>query len=262
MDPESDHRWLFRSTRENGNFLTMSRPTLLIPVVFPDPDVYPLDDVNIVGLSGFNVILFGYWETPEGTAPEVAREAHETAAEAVLYDMAAQLSRAGASTDVQLHFGPPGDAEGVLQDRIVAETDADGILVPNKLTMLNNVLVPLRDARKRDEIVDFVSAFDNDRIFVLELYHATSDGASVEAAEQMLEDVKRVLLDRGFSDNDVEVTVEVTDDPASAVADRARNHNIVVMGETEELDDEGRFLGPIYDYIARETETPIAVIRE
>lgn len=240
----------------------MSRPTILIPVVFPDPDIYPMDDVNIVGLNGFDIVLFGYWETPEGTTPETAREEHETEAEAVLYDMAAQFSRAGASTDIQLHFGPPGDAEGVLQDRIAAETDVDGILVPNQLTMLNNVLIPLRDTRKRDEIVDFVSAFEKDRIFVLELYHATPDETRVEAAERMLEGVKRMLLDRGFSDNDVEVTVEVTDDPASAVADRARNHNIVVMGETEEVGVEDRFFGPIYDYIAEETETPIAVIRE
>lgn len=239
----------------------MSRPTLLIPVVFPDPDVYPLDDVNIVGLNGFEIILFGYWETPEGTSREAAREAHETEAEAVLYEMAAQFSRAGASTDIQLHFGPAGVEEGALQDRIAEETDASGVLIPKRLTMPNNVLVPIRDDRKLAEIVDFVSAFDRETTFVLELYHAAPDEAAADGAKRMLEGVKATLLDRGFSENNVEVTVEVADDPGSAIADRARKHNVVVMGGTEELDIENRFFGPLYEYIAEETKTPIAVVR-
>jgi hypothetical protein len=40
----------------------MTRSTLLIPVVFPDPS--PSADMYVEGLSGFDVVLLGYWETP------------------------------------------------------------------------------------------------------------------------------------------------------------------------------------------------------
>lgn len=239
----------------------MAKPTLLIPIVFPDPEPYPLTDPYIEGLNGFDIVLFGYWEVPDGTSPEAARDAHETEAEAVLYETAADFSHAGASTDVQLHFGRAGAEEDALQDRIAEEADADGVLIPRRLSMLNNVLVPLRDDRKLDEVVDFVSAFDPETIFVVELYHAAHDASDVGEAETMLEAVKRTLLDRGFSESDLEVTVEVHADAGAAIVDRARNHNIVVMGETEELDDETRFLGPVYRVIAERTDTPIVVIR-
>jgi len=234
--------------------------TLLIPVVFPDPEIET--DPNIEGLEGFDITLLGYWEIPGGTTPETAREMHETEAEAVLYEMAANLSRAGASTDIQLHFGPEGDGQEELQDRIVAETDPDGVLVPDNLTMLNNILVPLRDNRRQDKIVDFVSVFDHDMIFVIELSHAAADEAAVESATEMLEDVKATLLDRGFSEADIEITVEVTDDASASIVERARDHNLVVIGETEESAIPDRFLGPVYETIHEETDTPIAIIRK
>lgn len=238
----------------------MSRPTLLIPVVFPDPEVYPLDQQNLVGLDEFDVVLFGYWEIPAGTSPETARDVHETEAEAVLYEMAAQFSRAGSSTDVQLHFGRPGEAEVALQNRIAAETDADAVLVPKHLTMWHNVLVPLRDDRRLDDVVEFLSAFDRDSMFVIELFHAAPDREATASAEAMLADVKDRLMERGFSDDDVETTVVIAENASRAIAEQAEKHNLVVMGETDEPDDPDRFFGSVYADIADETDTPIAVL--
>lgn len=193
---------------------------------------------------------------------ETARATKEPEAQAVLYEMAAQFSRAGASTSVQLHFGSPGPEEAVLQDRIATETDADAVLVAGHITMRNNVLIPLRDDRRRDDIVEFLTGFDEDSIFVLELYHAAVDQESATAATEMLESVEDYLLDHGFEPNDVEVTVEVRDDAAQAIADCAQRHNLVVMGETEEVDPDSAFLGPVYRDIADQTDTPIVVVRK
>lgn len=233
--------------------------TLLIPVVFPDPDIET--DATLEGLKGFDIMLLGYWEIPGGTSSERAREMHETEARAVLYEIAANLSRAGASTDIQLHFGPGGDGLEKLQDHIVADTDPDGVLLPDNLSMLNNILVPLRDNRRKDKIIDFVSVFDHEMIFVIELYHAATDQAAVDSARTMLEDIKETFLERGFSEADIEITVEVTDDTSAAIVDRSRGHNLVVMGETEDESAPNRFLGPVYETIEGKTDTPIAIIR-
>jgi hypothetical protein len=38
----------------------VSRPTLLIPVVFPEPELHPMTDMHLAGLNGFDVVLSGY----------------------------------------------------------------------------------------------------------------------------------------------------------------------------------------------------------
>lgn len=235
------------------------RQTVLLPVVFPDPN--RLEDAYFEGLDGFHVILMGYWVIPGGASPEVAREEHETDAEAVLYEMAAEFSRAGAKTDIQLHFGPGGAERTKLQDKILAETDPDGVMIPGRLTMPNNVLVPLRDDRNLTQILDFVTQFDRDQIFAIELYHVTADESGVEAGEEFLAEVEEMLLERGFSESDVQRTVEVAEDAGEAIARAADDHNVVIMGETEEVPVEEHFFGPTFDRITDRTSTPVVVIR-
>jgi len=240
----------------------MVAQTLLVPVVFPDPDSYPLDDENIVGFSGFDVVLFGYWEVPDGVSSETARAEHEADAQAVLYEMAAQFSRGGASTSVQLHFGPGGAEAAALQDRIAAATDADAVLVGGRITMWSNVLVPLRDARRRAELVAFLSGLDVDSIFTLELFHAAADPSDVDAARETLASVRAALVEEGFAADAVDVTVEVHEDAGRAIAERARRHNLVVVGETEELDDDAKFIGPTSEAVLDRTDTSVVVLRE
>ncbi|MEF8821170.1 MAG: hypothetical protein V5A52_02735 [Halovenus sp.] len=236
----------------------MPNQTVLLPVIFPDPALHPLDSSSITGLENFDIVLFGYWRIPEGTSAETARQSHETEAEAVLYDMAATFSRAGASTDIQLHFGPGSDDDRELQRRITEETDCDVVLIADDLTAFNNILVPMRDDRHKRQIVDFVSLFDVDDIFVLELYHVTADEDGVEAAEGMLDSVKETLLAGEFTEADVETTVDVADDANAAIAEKARAHNIVVTGQPAG----DRLYSPICEYVDEHTTTPIAVVRD
>lgn len=237
----------------------MSRMSLLIPVYFPQET--PLTDANVQGLTGFDIVLFGYWETPEGIDPAVVREEHGVEAEAALYELAAQFSRAGASTSVQLHFGLAGDELAAIQSQIEGETDADAVVVPKRITLWNNILVPMRDARNADRIVDFLDAFDSKMVFVIELYHVASGSSEVDAAREMLSGVERALLERGFTESDLEVTVEVAPDPEAAIIERASGFNVVVIGETEEASNSDQFLGATYDRIADRTDVPVVVVR-
>jgi hypothetical protein len=230
--------------------------------VFPEPGLYPMTDMHLAGLNGFDIVLSGYWEVPADTTPERAREIHGTDAEAILYEMAAEFSHAGASTDVRLQFGPAGAAERDYQSRLVDETDADGVLLAEDLASFLTILVPLRDSRHQAQIVDFVSGFHADDLFVVELYHVASDEADVESAETMLRTVERTLLDRGFSEADLEVTVEVARDAKAAIAAHAREHHLAVIGETEQPGTEDQLFGPVCTYIAEESGTPVVSVQE
>jgi nucleotide-binding universal stress UspA family protein len=236
-------------------------PSLLIPVTFPDPDIHPLTDVYIDALDGFDILLLGYWEHTEDTTSAEARSAHETDAKAVLYEIAARFSHAGAATDIKLHFGPGGAEKQALQERVIAETNPDGVLLADHLGSLNNILVPLRDERHIEKIVEFVSEFDTDNIFVVELYHAAQEEGAVESAETMLRRVEDRLLSRGFSESDLEVTVDVVENAEVGIGTKARSHNIVIMGETEQSNAGDHVFSSISDYLTDQTETPVLIVR-
>jgi len=59
---------------------TLNRMSLLIPVIFPHEDA--LVDPNVQGLTGFDIVLFGYWSTPAGVDPTVVCRDHTVEAEA------------------------------------------------------------------------------------------------------------------------------------------------------------------------------------
>jgi len=238
----------------------MDRMTLLVPVYFPRDE--PLTDANVQGLTGFDIVLFGYWRTPEGADPDVIRESHAVEAKAELYDLAAQFSRAGASTSVQFHVGEPGADVHARQEELAREVGADAVVIPNEITLWNNVFVPLRDDRNARRIVDFLTAFDQDTIFTLELYHVATDQRDVEAAREMLAGVETMLYERGFTESDLEVTVVVAPDPEAAIIERAGRHNVVVIGASEEHDGPARFLGETYERIADQTAVPVVVVRD
>lgn len=240
----------------------MSKPTLLVPVVFPNPGVYSLDHENIVGLSGFDVVLFGYWEVPEGADREAVRASRAPEAQSVLYELAAAFSRGGASTSVRLFFGQSGAAEAKLQDRIADESDADAVLMGSNITKWANVLVPLRDDRRRSDLLAFLGGLNRHSVFTLELYHVAPDQAAVAAGEAMLESVRADLVEAGFAADAVDATVDVREDAGVAVAERAQRHNLVVMGETGEHPSESAFLGSVYRRLADRVDVPVVVLRD
>lgn len=200
----------------------MSRPTLLLPVVFPDPEFYPVSRTLVQEFSGFDIALFGYWEVPAEADEEEARETHSTEADAVLYELAAELSKAGARTNIQLHFGPPGDEETQLRDRIAEQTHADAILVPNPFTSLGRVLAPIRDARNQPELIEVIGALNEQTVIDIELFHVCASESATSEAQGMLDGVREELIQRGFPELEVETTVEVGNDPAYAISERAR----------------------------------------
>jgi len=239
----------------------MGKPTLLLPVTFPDPAIYPLEDVTVDSLNGFDVVLLGYWELSDGESRAAVRADHETEAEAALYDIAAALSHGGASTDIELHFGEGDQERRAFQRYIVEEFDPDGVLLAERLPSLRNVLVPLRDDRHVDSVTGFLGGFDPEGLFVVELYHAVTDDEGVAAGEAMLDGVADRLLSGGFSETDLERTVAVVDDVPTALAEKARNHNIAVMGATDQQGREDRLFGAVSDHLSQRTDTPVLVVR-
>ncbi|MDY6779965.1 MAG: hypothetical protein SV760_05360, partial [Halobacteria archaeon] len=175
----------------------MSKETLLVPIVFPNPGIHPIHESFVKELSGFDISLLGYWEVDEGKSVEEVREKNETEAEAVLYDLAARFSEQGSSTDIQLYFGPSGEEERNLRDRVVEQTHASAVLFPSRSTLLRKVLVAVKDEDQQDKLVNLVAGLDPDTTLRIELYHAVEDEDELEAAEEMLADMREKLIQEG-----------------------------------------------------------------
>ncbi|MFB6298331.1 MAG: universal stress protein [Salinirussus sp.] len=206
--------------------------------------------------------LFGYWEVEAESDIDAAREAHRIEAEAVLYELAAEFSKAGAPTDIQLDFGRPADEEREFRNRVVEETHADAIFVPNPFTSLGRVLAPIRDARNQQQLIEVVAALNEQTVIDIELFHVCEDESMVSEAREMLDGVHEQLTRQGFPELEVKTTVTVSDDPAYAISQRARSHDLIVMGETSKPDYEDQIFGPAYEYVAGRSEDPILVVRE
>ena len=108
---------------------------------------------------------------------------------------------------------------------------------------------------------EFLNAFDQESMFALELFHVASEESDIKAAQEMLGGVEQSLLNRGFTESDLKITVEIATDPETAIVEQATSHNVVVIGETEEQPESDRFFGLTYERIAERTDVPVAVVR-
>lgn len=139
--------------------------------------------------------------------------------------------------------------------------DADALLVPNPITTLGHILIAIRNEKFAEPIVELMNALDRDVLNHLTLFHVTETEDGVNAGEKLLTDVRRKLIDEGFSQASIDTEVVVSDDAPFAISEAARNDDLIVMGETQEPEFEQVF-GKTYESIAEETDHPVLVVRE
>lgn len=100
--------------------------TFLVSLELPDPE--PVAPRLARGLADFKVILLGFFEVPDQTTPEQAREQFEGEAESVLDAAAAEAFEAGA-TVVKQRLVFTADVLETLE-RVAAEEGCDAVLIP------------------------------------------------------------------------------------------------------------------------------------
>lgn len=232
-----------------------SPQTVVIPIEFPDPD--PLPSTFIDATTSCRVILLGVYELPEDVDDE-RRQQCEIEAKNTLYSLASSFVLEGETAEVELVMGH--GLENVPSS-FAEERDVDALLVPNPITTLGRILVPIRDEKFAQPVAEFVSALESSGIIHTSLLHITEDEQAVEAGEQFLSDVTETLTAAGFPSTGIDTEVVVSDDPSFAVSTAAEGYDLIVMGETEETGYEPVF-GEMYESVADQTDLPIIVVRD
>lgn len=233
----------------------MTSKTLLIPVEFPDPN--PLPATFVGGFTSCKVILLGVYETADDIDPD-ERQRREVEAYHTLYSFANQFVQSGDTAEVELVMG---EALEDVPSSVAEERDVDALLVPNPITTLGRILIPIRDPEFAEPIAEFVGTLDQDVLIHTTLLHVTESEEEIEEGEELLKDVQEQLVASDFPEVSIDTEVVVSDNPAFAIGQAASGHDLLIMGETGDPTYE-RIFGKTYESIAEETELPVVVVRE
>lgn len=233
----------------------MESQTVLIPLEFPNPD--PLPATFVEGLTSCKVVLLGVYDLPDEMDTD-ERHRREIEAYNTLYTLADEFVQKGDTAEVELVMG---ENVGDAPTNVAEERNVDALLVPNPITTLGNVLIPLRETTFAEPVADFVDAMDSDVVLHTTLFHVAEREGDVEAGERMLSTVKQHLVENGFPELRIDTEVAVSDDASFAISQAARDYELLIMGETQDPLFE-RVFGKTYESIAEQTEKPIIVVRE
>lgn len=207
---------------------TRSTPTVLVPVAVDEEPSLPQGTAAL--LADAHVVVAGYYEVPEQTATEQAREQFGESAKATLEGLAETLTDAGATVETRLVF----THEAVTTvDRIVYEDDCLAVLVANPVERVDNVLLAVRGLVGLGRNAALVAGLFADRAVDITVYHGHVADEPAAEARGVVAETERALRKRGVTPSALETKIEETDEPVAAIAQQAADYDVVVMGETD-----------------------------
>jgi nucleotide-binding universal stress UspA family protein len=202
------------------------------------------------------VLLVETYETGPRVDPD-ERHRREIEAYHTLYSYANQFVQAGDTAEVELVMD---EDVADAPSRIAEERGADALMVPNPITTLDNVLIAVRDPEFVEPLARFVGLLDQDVLLHTTLLSVAESGAEEDEKRALLDDLRETMTDSGFDSTAIDTDVVVSDDPSFAISEAARDHDLAIVGETQDAEFE-RVFGATYESIADRTELPIVVVR-
>jgi len=205
-----------------------TRPSILVPIRVLEGESIPEGVPGL--LANAHVVLLGYHDIPEQTAPGQARLQFEDRAVERLEEYEAILEEAGATVERRLVFTH--DAQKTI-DRTTTEHDCLAALVPNATGPVEDVLVAIRGAVGVDRLARVVAGLFGGTGVSVTLYHVAEDEETDEDAGTLLEGVIERLEDLGMDTSTVETRVDRNRGPLDAIVGASDEFDAVVMGESD-----------------------------
>lgn len=228
---------------------------ILVP--FELPGAEPLSRVLVEDLAPMEVVVLGHYGLPEQTPPDAARSQFIDEAEAEIEQLARPLREAGASVTTRIVFGK---ARSKTIDRVTREEDCDAELDPAPTESIGRILVPLVDTENLDRLSDFVRALVEETTKEITLFHVAEPGERANEVEAMLKAARNSMLDAGFDEDQVDISVVEAEEHDDAILRMAEDYDAVVMDEAHPNLTDWIF-GTLPDRIAESTGDPVIVVR-
>lgn len=230
--------------------------SILIDVSLPEPPEVPPPLVELV--SSLKVVLVGWYEVPEQTAPEQARDQFAGEAMEALQRVAQPFRDAGGDVHTRLVFtGNPYDTIS----RIANEEDCDAVYVARPTHDMRRILVPLRGAPNAMSIASFVADLVQQHTTDVTLMHIMEEDEDEERIRNdVLGPVREHITAQGIDGGMLTDHVVATEDPGDVIMRLSESFDAVVLGETEPTIRDVLF-GTVPERIATGANVPVIVVR-
>lgn len=237
---------------------------VLVSVEVPEPE--QISPLLIELHRPMKVCLLGTYLVPEQTAPEQARDQVESETSASLDEVAAAFDEAGVEVEAELLFVPD-RLEAV--ERTAVERNCHAILLLKPVYSLERILAAVRPGPMATRVINVLGGLmENGTYRATLLYVApeeedAEDGEAAKREEprREMELLRRELVEEEGVDGDrIETRLAVADDAESVVEEAAREHDVVIIGETEPSVRDTVF-GDFSRRLADDTDRPVLVVR-
>jgi nucleotide-binding universal stress UspA family protein len=233
----------------------MPAPTILVPVDVsgderPNPDLLEL-------LHPVKVVLLGWYPVPDQTSPEQMRDEYEADAIERIESVAADFPD---DQDVETLVVFTRDRTETI-DRVADDYDCDVVVVPEEVRAVERLLVPIRSDVNVDRIVPVVGALLDESEASVTLFHAVpADEEDPSIGEALLRGIADELVEAGVDRDRIDATTVESQSPVVDIVDAAKNHDVLVVGETEPSLVE-HILGDVPTKVIERSERPVLVVR-
>ncbi|MXV63045.1 universal stress protein [Natronorubrum sp. JWXQ-INN-674] len=228
---------------------------VLVPVDVLEGESVPQAVVD--AFASIPVVLLGYREIPDQTAPEQAREQYGDRVRAELDELRSVFEDAGCDVTSRVVFTH--DRLTTFERVTVAES-CDAVLVLNPAPVLETMLVALRSDVNVDYIARLVRTVLDGTDIDVTLFHAASSESRREAGSKLLETARSELVDEGIDADRIGTSVVVDDSATGAILEAAEDHDLLVVGESRPSIRRYVFRDRA-ERLAKRTVDPVLVIR-
>lgn len=230
-------------------------PVVLVPVDVsseeqPDPDLLAL-------LGPAKVVLVGWYPVPDQVALEQARDEHEADAVDRIEAIAETLP---ADTDFETLVVFTRDRAETV-DRVADDYGASVVVVPDEVRVIERVLVPIRGDVNLDRILSVVAALLEASEASITLFHAAPAAETDPSVGRALVDgAADRLVEAGVDRDRIDTAAVESDAPTDDIIDAGRNHDVLIVGESEPSLVE-HILGDTLSKIISRAGRPVLIVR-
>lgn len=235
---------------------------VLVSVDVPDPE--QISPLLIELHRPLRVCLLGTYVVPEQTAPEQAREQFQAEASASLDEVASVFDEYGVEVETELVFVPD-KLEAV--ERTAVEQNCHAVLLVRPVYSLERILAAVRPGPMATRVLHVLGDLLRDTEYRATLLYVApeeddrEEGEDGPEARSEMELLKRELVEQEGVDGDrIATRLAVDDEPESVVEEAARDHDVIVIGETEPSVRDMIF-GSFSRRLAEDSDRPVLVVR-
>lgn len=228
---------------------------VLVPVAVLEGESIPRTVVD--AFASIPVVLLGYYEVPEQTSPEQARDQYQRRAASELEERRSVFEDAGCPVTSRLVFT---NDRFETFERVAVEAECDAVLLLNPAPVLERMLVAVRSDINAEYKARLVATVLAGTTIDVTLLHVVPDERDRERGDELLATMADALADAGVGAERVTRSVVVDDSPTEAILEASAAHDIAVVGESRPSVRRYIFRDRA-ERIAKRTADPVLVVR-